>query len=223
MPLPGLLGVQAKSGRVLRWWLFDNLWICSNTAVESNCKYQGWSLCSLWDEPQDRDKTQVFFRFLSFLLLTWISVSEDPSDEHSWSNFSQLQCTLRSFTSVIPPFKKRAGGHLDSLDSHLIAIHTFVHCCSINLEKNLIMTNADSLKTCLLAVDSITAIVQQLSEDEFIYVDVLLSVSFRLTHPDLHCWFSSHVGLPQLKHVCRWYHSPAWAAPISYRYISITS
>lgn len=96
-----------------------------------------------------------------------------------------MQSTLRCFTSSIAPFKKRVGDQMDPLDIHLIAIHTFVHCSSIHLDQSTIMINTDSLKNCLLAVDSITAIIQQLTEDDYTHVDAIMSVS--LDSPNCEC------------------------------------
>lgn len=66
------------------------------------------------------------------------------------------------------------------MDIQMALIHTLIYTSTIYLERNRITTDRDAFKKCLMAVDSITSIIQQLNGDDYRFLDPLISVSL---HP----------------------------------------
>ena len=58
----------------------------------------------------------------------------------------------------------------------MVAIHTFVNTSTINLERNAMTRGGEPFKRCLIAVNSIVAIIEQLQEEDYSSLDPLMSV-----------------------------------------------
>jgi len=58
----------------------------------------------------------------------------------------------------------------------MAAIHTFVNASTINLERSAMTRGGEPFKRCLIAVNSIVNVIEQLQEEDYPSLDPLLSV-----------------------------------------------
>jgi hypothetical protein len=107
-----------------------------------------------------------------------------------------MKSALQSFKTTVPVFCRRSGAQIEPLDLQLVVVHTFVHTSCLHLERNSMADSPESRNISLIAVESITLIIQQLTEADFRNLDAILSVSTATLIIDLFADFPiSRVGL----------------------------
>jgi len=82
------------------------------------------------------------------------------------------------FHKLFPSFVRSRVGlePLSLVDAHMVAIHTFVNTSTINLERSAMTRGGEPFKRCLIAVNSIVAIIEQLQEEDYPSLEPLMSV-----------------------------------------------
>ena len=85
---------------------------------------------------------------------------------------------MEVFHKHFPSFVRSQMGlePLSLVDGHMVAIHTFVNASTINLERNAMTRGGEPFKRCLIAVNSMVAIIEQLQEEDYPSLDPLMSV-----------------------------------------------
>lgn len=89
--------------------------------------------------------------------------------------------SLSNFIHKFLPFTRTSPGDapISSIDAELIAIHTLMYTAVLYLERKQIERDPTSFRKCMVAINSITAILHQIGAEDYRHLDPLLSVCLR--------------------------------------------
>ena len=104
-------------------------------------------------------------------------------------DIAAVRSSVALFHKHFPSFvRSRVGLEPLSLsDAHMAAVHTFVNTSTINLERNAMTRGGDPFKRCLVAVNSIVTVIEQLQEEDYPSLDPLMSVGNHVVAPEPRC------------------------------------
>ena len=86
--------------------------------------------------------------------------------------------SLAQFSANLPGISRHTNHFAPTrADVDLVAIHTLIYTATIHLHRDHIETQTQSFEKCLYAASSVAALVRELSEDDYAFLDPITSVS----------------------------------------------
>lgn len=85
--------------------------------------------------------------------------------------------SLAQFAANLPEISKHTSQDTPlRLDVEIVDIYMLIYVATIHLHKEFIETQTTSFEKCLTSANSVTAIVRQLNEDDYGFLDPITSV-----------------------------------------------
>lgn len=102
------------------------------------------------------------------------------SDTSRWTEQRSLEMSLAQFAANLPEISKHTSQDTPlRLDVEIVDIYMLIYVATIHLHKEFIETQTTSFEKCLTSANSVTAIVRQLNEDDYGFLDPITSTCWR--------------------------------------------
>ncbi|KAI0081436.1 hypothetical protein K474DRAFT_1682025 [Panus rudis PR-1116 ss-1] len=93
-----------------------------------------------------------------------------------WLEHRAMEMSLSQLSANLPPVRVDSESNsIPLIDIDLLTIHTLVQVSIIHLHRELADTNQESYQKCIVAANTVTAYLRQLSDNEFVYLDPINS------------------------------------------------
>ncbi|KAI0927943.1 hypothetical protein AcW2_004110 [Taiwanofungus camphoratus] len=106
------------------------------------------------------------------------SASSSYDREH-WSEQRSLEMSLAQLSANIPHINRPNHFLLSDDDIDLVGIHTLIYAATIHLNRDFIETQPSSYEKCLISANSVTALVRNLSDNDYDFLDPINSACWR--------------------------------------------
>lgn len=109
-------------------------------------------------------------------------LAASSKSESDWAGQRSLEMSLAQFSANLPWISRHTNQFTPTrADVDLVSIHTLIYTATIHLHRDHIETQTPSFEKCLYAASSVAALVRELNEDDYAFLDPINSVSI------LHC------------------------------------
>jgi hypothetical protein len=105
-------------------------------------------------------------------------VERFDSDEVLWAQRGHLEAEILRFGTIIPELSSVYQEHLTSKDIELISIKTLMYTSTIHLHREYFTINWESYERCITAADAIALMTQELSGNDYAFLNPLVSVRY---------------------------------------------
>ena len=106
------------------------------------------------------------------------SFAASSRSESDWAGQRSLEMSLAQFSANLPGISRHANQFAPTrADVELVTIHTLIYTATIHLHRDHIETQTPSFEKCLYAASSVAALVRELGEDDYAFLDPINSVS----------------------------------------------
>ncbi|TCD63276.1 hypothetical protein EIP91_005766 [Steccherinum ochraceum] len=99
-----------------------------------------------------------------------------------WIEHRALEMSLSQFAANLPLIGMASGQNPLSLaDIDLFVIHTMIHVSTLHLHRDLAKTQAVPYEKCWIAANAVTTLVRELSENDYNFLDPIISACWHCT------------------------------------------
>ncbi|KZT74019.1 hypothetical protein DAEQUDRAFT_682747 [Daedalea quercina L-15889] len=100
--------------------------------------------------------------------------------ESDWASQRSLEMSLAQFSANLPGISRHANQFAPTrADVDLVTIHALIYAATIHLNRDHIETQTVSFEKCLYAASSVAALVRELGEDDYAFLDPINSTCWR--------------------------------------------
>ncbi|KAI0730124.1 hypothetical protein C8Q72DRAFT_824207 [Fomitopsis betulina] len=100
--------------------------------------------------------------------------------ESDWAGRRSLEMSLAQFSANLPGISQHTNQFSPTRsDVDVVTIHTLIYTATIHLHRDHIETQTPSFEKCLYAASSVAALVRELNEDDFAFLDPINSACWR--------------------------------------------
>ncbi|TFY60244.1 hypothetical protein EVJ58_g5273 [Rhodofomes roseus] len=100
--------------------------------------------------------------------------------ESDWAGQRSLEMSLAQFSANLPGISRHTNQFAPTrADVDLVTIHTLIYTATIHLHRDHIEAQTQSFEKCLYAASSVAALVRELNEDDYAFLDPINSTCWR--------------------------------------------
>ncbi|KAH9926098.1 uncharacterized protein B0H18DRAFT_1085062 [Fomitopsis serialis] len=120
--------------------------------------------------------------------------------ESDWAGQRSLEMSLAQFSANLPGISRHTNQFVPTrADGDLVTIHTLIYTATIHLHRDHIETQTPSFEKCLYAASSVAALVRELNEDDYAFLDPINSTCWRAV-ADVYARMLSSTQIEQLQY-----------------------